>query len=62
MKRRPFPPRARALAAFAGTVAVALLAAASSLLAPDVAIMQSVDSMALLTDGLDQFLPASLFE
>jgi len=60
MKRHPLPPGARALAAFAGTVVLALLAAAS-LLTPDVAV-QSVDSMALLPNGLDQILPTSLFE
>lgn len=60
MKRHPLPPGTRALAAFAGTVVLALLAAAS-LLTPDVAV-QSVDSMALLPNGLDQILPTSLFE
>jgi hypothetical protein len=60
MKRHPLPPGARALAAFAGTVVLAVLAAAS-LLMPDVAV-QSVDSMSLLPNGLDQLLPTSLFE
>lgn len=60
MKRRPLPPGARALVAFVGTVVLAVLAAAS-LLTPDVAV-QSVDSMSLLPNGLDQILPTSLFE
>ena len=60
MKRHPLPPGARALVAFVGTVVLAVLAAAS-LLTPDVAV-QSVDSMALLPNGLDQILPTSLFE
>ncbi|MCE1194261.1 MAG: hypothetical protein LWW96_19115 [Acidovorax sp.] len=60
MKRPPSTPGTRALAAFAGTVVLAVLAAAS-LLMPDVAV-QSVDSMPLLPSGLDQMLTAGLFE
>jgi len=60
MKRPPSRPGTRALAAFAGTVVLAVLAAAS-LLMPDVAV-QSVDSMPLLPSGLDQMLTAGLFE
>lgn len=60
MKRRPLTPGTRALFMFAGTVVLAVLAAAS-LLTPDVAV-QSVDSMSLLPNGLDQILPTSLFE
>lgn len=60
MKRPPLRPGTRALAAFAGTVVLAVLAAAS-LLMPDVAV-QSVDSMPLLPSGLDQMLTAGLFE
>ena len=56
MKRRPLSPAARALAAFIGTVVLAVLAAVSLLL-PDVAV-QSVDSMSRLPTGLglDQIL------
>jgi hypothetical protein len=54
MKRRPLTPGTRALAAFTGTVVLALLAAAS-LLMPEVTV-QSVDSMPLLPGGLDQLL------
>ncbi|QLA79547.1 hypothetical protein EXV95_02025 [Acidovorax sp. JMULE5] len=60
MKRHPLTPGTRALAAFAGTVVLAVLAAAS-LLMPDVTV-QSVDSMPLLPIGLDQIFPSSLFE
>lgn len=60
MKRHPLTPGTRALAAFAGTVVLAVLAAAS-LLMPD-ATVQSVDSMPLLPSGLDQIFPSSLFE
>lgn len=60
MKRQPLTPGTRALAAFAGTVVLAVLAAAS-LLMPDVTV-QSVDSMPLLPSGLDQIFPSSLFE
>lgn len=60
MKRRTFPPRARALFAFVGTVVLATLAAASHL-TPDITV-QSVDSMAVLPNGLEQILPTSLFE
>ncbi|MBT9512069.1 MAG: hypothetical protein IV104_06960 [Acidovorax sp.] len=55
MKRHSLPPGARALAAFIGTVVLAVLAAVA-LLMPDVAV-QSVDSMLLLpTLGLDEIL------
>jgi len=60
MKRHPITPGTRALAAFAGTVVLAVLAAAS-LLMPDVTV-QSADSMPLLPSGLDQILAPSLFE
>ncbi|KRD23873.1 MULTISPECIES: hypothetical protein [Acidovorax] len=60
MKRHPLTPGTRALAAFAGTVVLAVLAAAS-LLMPDVTV-QSVDSMSLLPSGLDQILPSSFLE
>lgn len=60
MKRRSLTPGTRALFRFAATVVLAVLAAAS-LLMPDVAV-QSVDSMSLLPNGLDQILPTSLFE
>jgi non-ribosomal peptide synthetase component E (peptide arylation enzyme) len=60
MKRHNFPPGARAVFAFVGTVVLAFLAAASHL-TPDIAV-QSVDSMAMLPNGLDQLLPAALFE
>jgi hypothetical protein len=60
MKRHPLTPGTRALAAFAGTVVLAVLAAAS-LLMPYVTL-QSVDSMPLLPSGLDQIFPSSLFE
>jgi hypothetical protein len=58
MKRRPLKSGTRALAAFTGTVVLALLAAAS-LLMPDVTV-QSVDSMPLLPSGLDQLLLSSI--
>lgn len=60
MKRHPMTPGARAVFAFAGTVVLAVLAAVS-LLMPDVTV-QSVDSMSMLPNGLDQILPASFFE
>lgn len=60
MKRHPLTPGTRALAAFAGTVLLAVLAAAS-LLMPDVTV-QSVDSMSLLPGGLEQLFPSSFFE
>lgn len=60
MKRHPLTPGTRALAAFAGTVVLAVLAAAS-LLMPDVTV-QSVDSMSLLPGGLEQLFPSSFFE
>jgi len=60
MKRHPLPPETGALAAFVATVVLALLAAAS-LLMPEVAV-QSVDSMSLPPNGLDQLLPPQLFE
>ena len=60
MKRHPLTPGTRALAAFAGTVVLAVLAAAS-LLMPDVTV-QSVDSMSLLPVGLEQLFPSSFFE
>lgn len=60
MKRHPFSPGARAIAAFAGTVVLAVLAAASVLM-PDVTV-QSVDSISMLPEGLDQILPVGLFE
>ncbi|RYH00100.1 MAG: hypothetical protein EON58_01375 [Alphaproteobacteria bacterium] len=60
MKRHPMTPGARAIFAFAGTVVLAVLAAVS-LLMPDVTV-QSVDSMSMLPNGLDQILPASFFE
>lgn len=60
MKRPPRTSGNRALAAFAGTVVLAVLAAAS-LLMPDVAV-QSVDSMPLLPSGLDQILANGVFE
>ena len=58
--KRPLPPSrtsrgARAVAAFAGTVVLALLAAAS-VTTPDVAV-QSADSLTLLPAGLEQILP-----
>lgn len=58
MKRHPLTPGARACVAFAGTVALAILAA---LVTPDVAV-QSADAMSLLPGGLDQILPDSFFE
>lgn len=60
MKRHPWTPGTRALAGFAGTVVLALLAAAS-LLMPDITV-QSVDSMPHLPSGLDQILLADWFE
>jgi hypothetical protein len=60
MKRHPWTPGTRALAGFAGTVVLALLAAAS-LLMPDITV-QSVDSMPHLPSGLDQILLANWFE
>lgn len=60
MKRHPLPPGARALLAFAGTVVLAFLAAAS-VLSPDIGV-QSADSAALLPTGIDEIIPASLFE
>lgn len=60
MKRHPFTPGARAVVAFAGTVVLAVLAAAS-LLMPDLTV-QSVDSISMLPNGLDEILPAGLFE
>lgn len=60
MKRHPWTPGTRALVAFAGTVVLAVLAAAS-LLMPEVAV-QSVDSMPLLPSGLDQILATSFVE
>ena len=58
MKRHHQPPGARALVAFAGTVVLAVLAAAS-VLTPDLGV-QSADSATLLPGGLDQILPTSL--
>lgn len=60
MKRHPLPPGTRAVAAFAGTVVLAVLAAAS-LLMPDVTV-QSADSISMLPNGLEQILPTGLFE
>lgn len=60
MKRRPWTPGTRALAAFTGTVVLALLAAAS-LLMPDVTV-QSADSMPLLPGGLDKILFSGIFK
>ncbi|CAN7286089.1 hypothetical protein ASF11_16160 [Acidovorax sp. Leaf76] len=60
MKRHPMPPGTRALAAFVGTVVLAVLAAAS-VMTPDIAV-QSADSMAMLPGGVDEILPANLFE
>ena len=54
MKRHPLPPGARAVAAFLGTVVLAVLAAVTVLM-PDVAV-QSVDSMLHLPAGLDEIL------
>ncbi len=54
------PPGARAVLAFAVTVVLAFLAAAS-VLSPDIGV-QSADSTTLLPSGLDQILPAGLFE
>lgn len=58
MKRPPLTPGARAFAAFAGTIVLAVLAA---LVTPDVAV-QSADAMSLLPGGIDQILPDSFFE
>lgn len=60
MQRRPLTPRTRALAAFAGTVVLAVLAAAS-LLMPDVTV-QSADSMPLLPSGLNQLVDTSFLQ
>ncbi|KZT17197.1 hypothetical protein A1D30_06140 [Acidovorax sp. GW101-3H11] len=54
MKRHPLPPGTRAVAAFLGTVVLAVLAAVTVLM-PDVAV-QSVDSMLHLPAGLDEIL------
>ena len=61
MQRRPqTTTRFRALAAFAGTVVLAVLASAS-LLMPDVTV-QSADSMPLLPSGLNQLVDTSFVE
>ena len=61
MQRRPqTTTRFRALAAFVGTVVLAVLAAAS-LLMPDVTV-QSADSMPLLPSGLNQLVDTSFVE
>ena len=60
MKRRPHTTRFRALAAFAGTVVLAALAAAS-LLMPDVTV-QSADSLPLLPSGLNELVDTSFLE
>lgn len=51
MKRHFLPPGTRPLAAFIGTVVLAVLAAASVLM-PD-AVVQSVDSMSYIPTGWD---------
>ncbi|MFT4242676.1 MAG: hypothetical protein QM569_10375 [Acidovorax sp.] len=58
MKRHPIPAETRALAAFVGTVVLALLAAVSQL-TPEVAV-QSVDSVPQLPSGLDELLLSRL--
>lgn len=60
MKRHPQQPGMRALAAFVGTVVLAVLAAVSAI-TPDV-VVQSADSTAMLPSGLEEILPAILFE
>lgn len=50
----------RSLAAFAITVALAMVASVTQLL-PDVTA-QSADAMSTLPDGLDQFISAAAFE
>lgn len=60
MKRQSLPPGVRALAAFIGTVVLAVLAAAS-VVTPDIGV-QSADSTAMAPIGLDEILPVSLFE
>ena len=60
MQRRPHTTRFRALAAFVGTVVLAVLASAS-LLMPDVTV-QSADSMPLLPSGLNQLVDTSFVE
>lgn len=60
MNRHHFQPGTRAIAAFAVTVCLAVLAAALGLL-PEIAV-QSVDSMTHLPNQLDQMLPTRLFE
>ena len=61
MQRRPqTTTRFRALAAFVGTVVLAVLASAS-LLMPDVTV-QSADSMPLLPSGLNQLVDTSFVE
>ena len=52
MKRHVLPPGARPLAAFIGTVVLAVLAAASVLVPDDV--VRSVDSMSHLPAGWDE--------
>ncbi|UCU97763.1 hypothetical protein [Acidovorax radicis] len=54
MKRHVFTPGARPLAAFIGTVVLAVLAAVLVLM-PDTAV-QSVDSMSHLPTGWDELL------
>lgn len=54
MKRHVFTPEARPLAAFIGTVVLAVLAAVLVLI-PDTAV-QSVDSMSHLPTGWDDLL------
>ena len=61
MQRRPqTTTRFRALAAFVGTVVLAVLASAS-LLMPDVTV-QSADSMPLLPSGLNQLVDTGFVE
>jgi hypothetical protein len=54
MKFHHLPPRMRAAAAFAATVVLAFMAAAT-LLMPDI-MVQSVDSMVRLPGGVEQIL------
>ncbi|MFZ2857606.1 hypothetical protein [Acidovorax soli] len=60
MNHHPTPSGTRAIAAFAATVVLSVLAAVLGLL-PDVAV-QSADSMTRLPDQLDQLLPTGLFD
>ena len=60
MNHHQLRPGTRAIAAFAVTVVLSVLAAVLGLL-PDMAV-QSADSMTRLPNQLDQLLPPGLFE